>query len=54
MKVYKITQNEVSFFVKDISLDDIFSGAEIGEKVTIELQEMTEEEYESLPEFDGF
>jgi hypothetical protein len=31
-----------------------FDGSEIGDKVTLQLAEMTEEEYEALPDFPGW
>ena len=34
--------------------DAEFDGAEIGDKITIELIEMTEDERENLPEFEGW
>jgi len=34
--------------------DAEFDGAEIGDKITIELVEMTEDERENLPEFEGW
>lgn len=34
--------------------DAEFDGADIGDKITIELIEMTEDERENLPEFEGW
>jgi hypothetical protein len=34
--------------------DAEFDGAEIGDKITIELIEITEDERENLPEFEGW
>ena len=35
-------------------IDAEFDGAEIGEKIVLELVEMTQEEYDALPEFTGW
>ena len=41
--------------VQDAEVDGAeFDGAEIGDKITIELVEMTEDERENLPEFEGW
>jgi hypothetical protein len=37
-----------------LSLEDLFEGADVGEKVDLELCEMTEAEIEALPEFEGW
>lgn len=36
------------------SAADEFDGAEIGEKITLEYCEMTQEELDALPEFEGW
>lgn len=41
----------INDFVRDLS--DYFLESEIGEVWKIEIAEMTQEEYEALPEFDG-
>lgn len=33
---------------------DLFDGASVGRKYTLKLVEMTQAEYDALPEFDGF
>jgi hypothetical protein len=38
----------------DFSAADEFDGAEPGEKITLELAEMTEEELKALPDFGGW
>ncbi len=35
-------------------LEDLFDGAEVGEKVVLEYCEMTEAELDALPEFEGW
>jgi hypothetical protein len=35
-------------------LADLFDGADVGQKYTLRLVEMTQAEYDALPEFDGF
>lgn len=53
MKVYLIENEEGSFYQKNLTdLEDLYS--EVGETYTITLVEMTEDEFELLPEFDGF
>lgn len=37
-----------------IGLHDLFDGAGIGEEYVLELVDMTEEEFNALPEFTGF
>jgi hypothetical protein len=37
-----------------IDIEDLFDGADVGEKVVLELCEMTEEELDALPEFEGW
>jgi hypothetical protein len=36
------------------SVADEFDGAEVGERITLELCEMTEEEIKALPDFQGW
>jgi hypothetical protein len=36
------------------AIDAEFDGAEVGDKVTIEMIEMTEDEFDNLPEFEGW
>ena len=57
MRVYKMQKVGGSYCVfpknaMDGLLDDL-RYSEVGEKYTIEIQEMSEDDFEKLPEFDG-
>lgn len=56
MKVYLIQSEEgEGYYLKDLTeLENLFDDAEEGESYTITYSEMSEEEFEALPEFDGF
>jgi len=62
MRYVKITRGDMSgsyvepYTPRDVMnvIDGEFSDAELGEKITLELIEMTEEEYDALPEFQGW
>ena len=57
MKVYKVTHVllSTSFTTKDIQIvSETIYDAEFPEKYEIDILEMTEDEYEALPEFEGF
>lgn len=57
MKVYTITQNQLGskFTTKDIVIvSETIEDSEKGESWTIEVSEMSEEDYDDLPEFEGF
>ena len=38
----------------DTLRDGELDGAEVGDKITVELLEMTEHQFENLPEFEGW
>lgn len=40
--------------IRGLTIGDMLDGAPLGEKYTIELLEMTQEEFDALPEFTGF
>jgi hypothetical protein len=56
MKVYLIkNQDGNGYYTNNLQeIENIFEDAEVGETYSITLDEMTEEQYEALPEFDGF
>lgn len=56
MKVFKITKidDNQSFYTKSLDLESLFDGADDGEEYLIRREEMSEEEFEALPEFEGF
>lgn len=59
VKMFKVTRAEYpgnSCTYGDLATvqDAEFGGAEIGEKITIELIEMTEDQRDNLPEFEGW
>lgn len=43
-----------TYRLQGFSAADEFDGADIGEKITLELIEMTDEEYTALPDFEGW
>jgi len=56
MKVYKVTPDTDLNPCSEKSIDNVIPWlemAEIGEKITIEVIEMTEAEYDALPEYRG-
>jgi hypothetical protein len=61
IRVFKITREREgngkhSWICKDwpTILDAEFTDADIGSKIEIELAEMTEDQYETLPDFEGW
>ena len=59
VKMFKVTRAD--YPGKSCTYDDFatvqdaeFDGAEIGDKITIELIEMTEDQRDNLPEFEGW
>jgi len=57
MKVFKITNKESNSYYISKTIDFLVAdieNSEVGDVWKIEVTEMTEEEYEALPEFDGF
>lgn len=55
MKVYKISMNQSFLICPDIrDATEELKNLEIGDKLSIEVIEMTEEEFEDIDEFDGF
>lgn len=56
MTVYLIKNEEgIGYYLKDLTeLENLWDGAEEEETYSITNVEMAEEEFEALPEFDGF
>jgi len=58
VRVFKVTRpdtNQCCIYRDGATLiDGEFDGAEIGDTITIELLEMTEDDLEKLPEFEGW
>lgn len=54
IRVFLVTQNGTSCFFRSIDIETLFDGADVGDTITIQLREMTETEYEALPEFEDF
>jgi len=63
MKFAKISREDYGFYIQPLDLlKDALSGefdgveeyAEVGDKITIEIIEMPEEEFDNLPEFEGW
>lgn len=60
MKYLKVTRpGESSSYIQPITeianaVDGEFDGAEIGERITLELVEMTDDEFNKLPDFAGW
>ncbi len=56
-KVYKLSLNNGGVFYFTMTPDDMlheFDWGNVGDKFTVEIVEMTDEEYENVLEFDGF
>ena len=59
MKVYKITQDDGTPLITDtlIKVEDILGTieyCEVGDKYEVEVIEMSQQEYDDLPEWGGF
>jgi len=60
MKLIKIQrpdshgQQSCTMPLKSFSCEDEFDGAEVGEEILLTLVEMSQEEYDQLPEFSGW
>ena len=59
MNYIKISRENMGNYVQPFAkianvVDAEFDGAEIGDTIQLELIEMTEEEYQRLPEFQGW
>ena len=59
VRAYRVTRsdypgNNCTYRNVDTLIDGEFDGAEVGDKITIELVEMTEDQLESLPDFEGW
>jgi hypothetical protein len=59
MKYIKIIRNGHGGYIQPLhemanAIDGEFDGSEIGDTITLKLVEMSEEEYENLPEFTGW
>jgi hypothetical protein len=56
MKVYNITMNGTTLSVTELvdTLHEIENSAEIGDTIEIDVIEMSKEDFDNLPEFDGF
>jgi len=56
MKIYKVTPGEDLNPCHEKNIEDVFvwiQEAEIGDKITIEVKEMDEKYFDSLPEYEG-
>ena len=56
-RFFKVSREGMGSWISrdwDTIKDSEFDGAEVGDKITIELVEMTEPELEALPEFMGW
>lgn len=59
MKAYRITRPDLgdtrSCVYRDwATVEAEFDGAEVGDKITVELVEMTKEQLDNLPDFEGW
>jgi len=56
MIVYKITKVDdgQSFYSKSADIEYLFDGADAGEEYSVKSEEMSEEDFEGLSEFEGF
>ena len=57
MKIYRLTINEENCSFSENQLDVMIEDIKtipVGEEAKIEVIEMSEEEFESLPEFEGY
>ena len=57
MKVYTLKNDGVGYSFPIHKLNDLLNDLrsfDVGDKIEIEIKEMTEKEYNKLPEFDGY